>query len=52
MQPIQLAFIDETDKISWYIINLVQDILFAVDIVLVFNTAFFNEDLEINRNRL
>ena len=47
MQPIQLAFIDEGDKISWFIINISQDILFTLDMFVVFNTAFYNEDLEI-----
>jgi hypothetical protein len=51
MQPIQLAFIDEGHNIAWQIINVSQDFLFAFDMIVVFNTAFYTEDLEINSNR-
>ena len=51
-EPIQLAFLSEEETKFWRITNQTVDILFMIDIIVCFNTAFINlEDLSINRNR-
>lgn len=41
--PIRLAFIDEINSV-WLTIGLIVDILFFIDILITFNTAYFNEE--------
>lgn len=41
--PIRLAFIDEINLV-WLTIGLIIDILFFIDILITFNTAYFNEE--------
>ena len=39
--PINLAFVEETEKVYWYVVfNYVIDFLFACDIVFNFNCAY------------
>ena len=47
--PIFIAFVDETktdqrNSIDWVTLNLVQDIIFGIDIFVVFHSVFYNED--------
>ena len=47
-----MAFLADEETKFWRITNQTIDILFMIDIVVCFNTAFINiEDLSINRNR-
>ncbi|CAD8104029.1 unnamed protein product [Paramecium primaurelia] len=41
--PIRLAFIEEFN-IIWFSLELIVDILFFLDILITFNTAYFNEE--------
>jgi hypothetical protein len=50
MSPYRLAFI-EKDDIKWRVINLVVDLLFTTDIIVVFNTAIYDEDYKIMDDR-
>lgn len=50
--PINLAFADELEKIEWYMtINNTIDILFFVDILVIFNSAYQNEMYEMIDDR-
>lgn len=44
MIPYRLVFISGDDDLTWEIINNSLDSFFIIDILLNFNTAFFNED--------
>jgi len=41
--PFRIAFVEEDDN-TWKLINAFIDILFLFDILLTFNSAFYNED--------
>ena len=41
--PYRIALV-EVDSVEWIIANAVVDILFTIDIVLIFNTAFYDDD--------
>ena len=41
--PKRLAFIEELN-IIWFSLELIVDILFFLDILITFNTAYFNEE--------
>lgn len=43
--PLRIAFI-ESDDLYWIIINAIVDILFFIDIIIIFNTAFYDEDFK------
>jgi hypothetical protein len=46
--PLDLAFADEFDDIEWYtIFRNTIDILFFIDIVVIFNTAYQTDTMEI-----
>lgn len=50
--PFDLAFAQEIDDVKWYtIFRNTIDILFAIDIVVIFNTAYQNETMDIEDNR-
>lgn len=50
--PFNLAFQEEVEKIRWYMnVNYTIDILFGIDIVLNFLTAFQNELYEVVDDR-
>ena len=44
--PYRIAFTIE-DSMTWMIINALIDISFALDILVVFNTAFYDENFKI-----
>ena len=48
--PIRIAFY-ANDELIWIIINYTIDLLFFADIVIIFNTAFYDEDFQIIENR-
>jgi hypothetical protein len=50
MSPYRLAFI-EVDDTKWKIINSLVDICFTLDIFIVFNTAYYDEDYKIVEDR-
>jgi hypothetical protein len=50
MSPYRLAFVEE-DNTKWKIINLVVDSLFTMDIVIAFNSAYYDDDYKIVENR-
>lgn len=41
--PIRLAFIDN-DNYNWNAVEIVVDILFFFDILITFNSAYYNEE--------
>ena len=41
--PIELAFFEETTK-GWRYSNISIDIMFFLDIIVIFNTAYYNQD--------
>ena len=41
--PWKIAFSDEADY-NWEIINTIIDFCFAIDMVIIFNTAFYDEE--------
>lgn len=46
--PMFIAFHEDGEEISnWTILNIVIDIFFAIDIVVMFLTAFYNDDFHI-----
>ena len=50
--PFDLAFSQEIAHVKWYtIVRNTIDILFAIDIVVIFNTAFEDDTLEIIDDR-
>ena len=52
LTPLNLAFSEELDLIEWYfILNNVIDVLFFVDIIINFNTAFPRDDHELVEDR-
>ena len=48
--PYRLAF-TEKDEIEWVIINYSVDIMFLIDMILNFNSAFYDEDFKMKQNR-
>jgi hypothetical protein len=50
MSPYRLAFI-EVDDTKWKIINTFVDMCFTIDILIVFNTAYYDEDYKIVEDR-
>ena len=49
--PYRLAFYEETEDQNWTIINGSIDILFAIDIIIIFNSAYHNDDYKLVTNR-
>ena len=47
--PYRIAFSEDT--LTWYIINKIVDFLFLVDIFVIFNTAFYDEDFVLHEGR-
>ena len=48
--PYRVAYIElETD--GWNMVNICIDILFGIDILVIFNTAFYDEDFKIVSDR-
>ena len=43
MSPYRIAFVEEDDT-KWRIINLVVDSAFSLDILIVFNSAYYDDD--------
>lgn len=50
MTPYKIAFIDNGNQ-AWQTIDNVQDILFAIDILVIFNTAFLSQSFELEEDR-
>lgn len=48
--PYRISFV-EVDSHGWNIGNAIIDILFLIDIIIIFNTAYFNEDYKIIEDR-
>jgi hypothetical protein len=46
MSPYRLAFVEEDDT-KWKIINTFVDLCFTIDIFIVFNTAYYDDDYQI-----
>lgn len=41
--PYRIAFV-ETDTFSWEILNAIIDVFFGIDIILTFNSAYYNDN--------
>ena len=41
--PYRIALVD-VDSVGWVITNLIVDILFAIAILIIFNTAYYDDD--------
>jgi hypothetical protein len=50
MSPYRLAFVEEDDT-KWKVINFVVDLMFTIDIIVVFNTAYYDDDYKIVEER-
>ena len=50
MTPVSLAF-EQKEKLSWLIVDTVVDVFFFIDICVIFNTAFYDQDFKIVDNR-
>lgn len=50
LTTVQLALFDNLST-HWKVINYVIDFLFAVDIAIIFNSAFFDDDAQIIKDR-
>lgn len=48
--PVRIAFY-ETDDLTWTIINDTVDFIFFLDIIVSFNSAYFNEDFSLVDDR-
>lgn len=48
--PYRLAFIEE-DSTDWVIINYSVDCMFLIDMILCFNTAYYDEDFKMMQHR-
>jgi len=44
--PVRIAFVEE-DDFAWTLINWIIDFLFFMDILINFNTAFYDSNLEL-----
>ena len=51
MSPYRLAFVEEDDT-KWKIINAVVDSLFTADILVAFNSAYYDDDYIIVEDRM
>lgn len=52
MIPYRVAFIEAQDETKgWMLINMLIDLSFAFDIVIVFNTAYYDENFKIVEKR-
>lgn len=50
VSPYRIAFV-EKDNLTWLIINNTVDFLFLMDIVIIFNTAYYDEDFRLVSDR-
>ena len=51
LTPIELAFfMNKTD--SWNITNIIIDIMFLLDILIIFNTAYYDDDFKLIEDRV
>lgn len=48
--PFRLAFYTD-DPIGWQIINNTIDMIFFIDMILIFNTAYYDEDFKMIQHR-
>ena len=48
--PFRLAFY-ETDNFEWQIVNGIVDLVFFTDMILIFNTAYYDEDFKMVQHR-
>ena len=48
--PFRIAFFT-TDDFTWQTINNSIDFMFLMDIIIIFNTAYYDEDFKIVENR-
>ena len=48
--PYRVALVEE-DTAAWKSLNSVVDILFLFDILIIFNSAYFDEDFKLIQNR-
>ena len=52
MTPLDIAFQDEENSsTSSIVFNAIIDVLFAVDVVVIFNTAYYNQDVDLIDSR-
>ena len=47
ISPVRIAFDNPTKGTGWEIFNNIVDFCFFIDILLIFNTAFYDEDFRI-----
>ena len=51
LTPLRLAFSENEEPIEWIVIYYSIDFLFLIDIIVIFNTAYYNEYLQIIDDR-
>ena len=50
LTPLQIALYEELG-VTWNAINYTIDLLFLLDILIIFNSATYNDDFEVNADR-
>lgn len=45
ISPVSIAFMEDEENLGWLITQYVIDFLFFIDIIVIFNTAYYNEYL-------
>jgi hypothetical protein len=51
LTPLRIAFGGETEPLGWEIINNTIDVFFLFDIIIIFNSAFYDDDYNIIDDR-
>jgi len=51
LTPFRLAFGDLEDPLEWMIINYTIDICFLIDIIIIFNSAFYDGEFIVVEDR-
>ena len=49
--PLNIAFSTDEDSITVVVLDMIVDILFGIDIIIIFNTAYYDQDVELIDNR-
>ena len=47
ISPVRIAFHQKQESEGWKIYNMMVDIMFLIDIIVVFNTAYYDKDFHI-----
>ena len=51
LTPLRIAFGEEDEPIGWVIANYTMDFLFLIDIIVIFNSVYYDEDFNVIDDR-